>query len=232
MKEDWHDPAWARAWDQHVDANPVREEHLDLVVSAIAAAYRPGATILDLGVGSGKLQARLLASLPDARFVGLDSSEVMLTMARERLRDSMDRVVLLKGDFSALAEVPLPRARYSIIVSIQALHHVPDEDKRRVFEWSAGRLSPGGLFVLMDRVAIGRDQIGALARVLLGRIRGAFTGASGWSGGRLVQRIMRDHDHPSTVATHLRLLRGAGFDARCVRQHLDRAVFTAVRRAG
>jgi SAM-dependent methyltransferase len=214
VREDWHDPEWARAWDARVDANPIRAEHLDLVVSTVAAAHRPGTAILDLGAGSGKLEALLLATLPAARLVGIDSSEVMLALARERLGDAMDRVVLLLGDFSALDAVALPQPSYPIIVSVQALHHVPDADKRRVFEWVVRRLEPGGLFVLMDRIATLRHQLRALARVLAGRLAVTMIGA-------------REHDHPSTVATHLRLLREAGFDATCVRCDNDRAVFTA-----
>jgi ubiquinone/menaquinone biosynthesis C-methylase UbiE len=214
MKEDWNDPDFARWWDERADTKPLRAEQLGVVLSLIQKTVRPGATILDLGAGSGRLEERLLELVPDAHVVAIDASQPMLALARDRLRGAGDRIVLLSGDFTALDAIAFPVSKYQIVVSSQALHHVPDEAKRSVFEAAYRLLERGGLLVIMDRVAVSRTDLRAVGRVVWNRLRGR-----------------RQHDHPATVATHLRLLRQAGFDATCVHALRNRAILTALKPA-
>ncbi|MDQ2790637.1 MAG: hypothetical protein DLM60_18190 [Pseudonocardiales bacterium] len=63
----------------------------------------PGAWVLEVGCGTGD-DARLLAALvgPDGRVVGIDASEAMVGVARERSTDSSLPVEFALGDVRAL----------------------------------------------------------------------------------------------------------------------------------
>lgn len=58
--------------------------------------------VLDLGTGSGALLLAALAQWPDARGLGIDASEVALTIARENAQalGMADRAILQQGDWA------------------------------------------------------------------------------------------------------------------------------------
>src|SRR5918997_895131 len=91
MVQDFTDEATARAWDvDPASTNPTRTEQLDIPLTLDEREYRPGSAILDIGMGSGRVEESLLGRLPDA-FVGVDASEAMLALAAGRLSGLRDR---------------------------------------------------------------------------------------------------------------------------------------------
>ncbi|HJR46118.1 MAG TPA: class I SAM-dependent methyltransferase [Actinomycetota bacterium] len=102
--------------------------------------------ILELGVGAGETAARLLRAHPQARLVGIDSSEAMLRGAEEIL--SPQRATLLLQHLSA----PLPERRFDLVVSALAIHHLEGDAKADLFRSVRNCLAPGGLFVVGDVV--------------------------------------------------------------------------------
>src|SRR6185295_1239005 len=78
------------------------------------AAPRSGSIILDIGCGCGATTIELARAVgPSGRVVGLDISEPMLALARERLRPFANATCLL-GD---AAELPLRDLGAELIVS-------------------------------------------------------------------------------------------------------------------
>jgi tRNA (cmo5U34)-methyltransferase len=55
------------------------------LTAAVAAHDRPPRTVLDLGVGSGLTAEKVAEALPEARILGIDASEEMLTAAARTL---------------------------------------------------------------------------------------------------------------------------------------------------
>lgn len=87
MKDDWHSPAFALHWEQTaLEGNPTRFEQLDLILFLLKRRLSPNAAILDLGIGSGKVEEKLLHLRPDVRVVGVDASEAMLSLSKQRLK--------------------------------------------------------------------------------------------------------------------------------------------------
>jgi tRNA (cmo5U34)-methyltransferase len=232
VRDDWLNPAFARNWDAGAEVgNPTRALQLDLVTALVAAEYRPGSTILDLGAGSGQVERLLLAARPDARIVAVDASPAMLALAKDRLADAGDQVELVAGDFAEPECLTLPSRDYGIAVLIQSLHHVPHDRKRRALAVVARVLSPGGLLILVDRIAFEDAALSSVQASMWDWMERRSAVKSGWSADELFHRLAGKEDHPAGVEEHLAMLREAGFSAACLELHLNRAVFVG-RKAG
>jgi tRNA (cmo5U34)-methyltransferase len=96
-------------------------EELEDTVAALAH----GTNVLELGTGTGETAVRVLARNPGARWTGIDASEAMLALARERLPNADLRVQRL--------EDPLPEGPFDLVVSVLAIHHLDGNGKRDLF---------------------------------------------------------------------------------------------------
>ena len=133
--------------------------------------------ILDLGTGTGETAARLLAAHPDATLVGIDESEAMLSVARERLgagHGARHGAGLGAGHGTGRAELivarlqdPLPAGPFDLVASALCVHHLTGEEKAALFLRIADSLSAGGRFVLAD-VVIPDDAAGVTASLTPG----------------------------------------------------------------
>ncbi len=105
--------------------------------------------VLDVGCGNGRFGAFLADRVaPDElRYTGIDSSEALLSRARERALP-FAAVELVNAD---LVEAPecLPGGPYALTALFGVLHHIPGIVHRRALLRRLGeRLAPGGLLVL------------------------------------------------------------------------------------
>jgi trans-aconitate 2-methyltransferase len=90
--------------------------------------------VYDLGCGPGNSAELLLRRFPDARIVGLDTSDAMLAHARART----PRAKFVKQDIAEWA----PEDRPDLIFANAALQFLPDHD--RLFPRLMSYLTPGG----------------------------------------------------------------------------------------
>jgi tRNA threonylcarbamoyl adenosine modification protein (Sua5/YciO/YrdC/YwlC family) len=120
---------------------PVYERFQDEVV---AASGDGAARVLELGTGTGETTARLLERHREATVVGIDESEAMLAVARERL--PAERVSLRAEPLQS----PLPPGPFDLIVSALCVHHLETAEKRDLFARVRAVLADGGRFVLGD----------------------------------------------------------------------------------
>jgi tRNA (cmo5U34)-methyltransferase len=119
-----------------------------------AAATGSGARrVLELGTGTGETALRVLARHPGASLVGVDVSDDMLAVARERLPGADLRVTRL--------EDALPAGPFDLVFSALAIHHLDGPGKADLFARVAAVLPPGGRFVLGD-VVVPDDPADAL----------------------------------------------------------------------
>src|SRR5438045_8898143 len=110
--------------------------------------------VLELGTGTGETALRVRAIHPEASWVGVDSSEAMLTRARERLPDADLRLQRLEDE--------LPSGPFDLVLSALAVHHLDGAGKQGLFSRAAGVLRPGGHFVLGDVVVPPPGQSGPI----------------------------------------------------------------------
>ena len=120
--------------DVHDESHPVRAGYqatLDWVVAR--AAVQPGDAVIDLGIGTGNLSARLPAC---RRLVGVDVSARMLELAARKLSP---RAELVQSD---VLEALAGDDRFDVVISTYAIHHLDRRGeggagvRRRVEAWS------------------------------------------------------------------------------------------------
>ena len=136
-------------WDPSTYLGQMLDEIPDYAeLEEAVAASAAGATILELGTGTGETALRVLARNPGARLTGIDASEAMLAAARTRLPPDADLRVQQLED-------PLPEGPFDLTVSVLAVHHLDGEGKRDLFR-RIGAVSD--TFVLGDVVVPERPE--------------------------------------------------------------------------
>jgi predicted TPR repeat methyltransferase len=96
-------------------------------------------SVLDLGCGSGLLAAELVAR--DYRVVGVDASEAMLAVARERLGVGADLRRM------KLPDLTLEDVFDAAVCTLDGFNYLSPEELRRTLTAVADRLRPGGWLV-------------------------------------------------------------------------------------
>lgn len=121
------DRAWRRALVQH-------------------AAPQPGERLLDLCTGTGNVAIEFAQACPDLQIVGLDLSEEMLKIAREKFASiSLDhRIELIHGD---ALKLPFAENSFEIVTIAFGLRNFPDHARglREIYRVLA---SGGRAFIL------------------------------------------------------------------------------------
>ncbi|HEY2070629.1 MAG TPA: class I SAM-dependent methyltransferase [Rhizomicrobium sp.] len=117
----------------------------------LARALGEGATVLDIGAGTGRFLSFVKSARPDWEAIALDLSAPYLARARKALA-GQDGVDFLEG---AAEKIPLPDASVDAAVSIYLFHELPPKIRAAAVKEIARVLKPGGLFVLADTIQYG-----------------------------------------------------------------------------
>jgi SAM-dependent methyltransferase len=180
----------------------------ELVAEGIDVLLRltsPGACVLDLGCGTGRMTGAILAARSDARVTLLDVDRRALGLARERFRETAaGQLDFVAGSFLD----PLPRC--DAVIASLSLHHVRDlSHKTRVYRNVFDALPAGGLFLLLDASVSAHPT---LSRAVMDRW-------AHWMGEQGIDdATAREHfaswskeEHYQSLADELQALADAGF---------------------
>lgn len=119
---------------------------------------RPNDLVVDIGCGPGDL----LRLLEGVEYIGFDISESYVRAGRERFGD---RGTFVHGDLTDLGSaVPRPA---DLVVTVGVLHHVDDTEARRIIDFAAATLRPGGRFVALEPIYPGPEQHWISRRLIL-----------------------------------------------------------------
>jgi SAM-dependent methyltransferase len=152
--------SWVTRWDRQQEHYlPDREERFaviaDLVVLTADRLRQPNPAVLDIGCGPGSLSARIRQRLRQARFVGVDSDPLLLSLAAANYPwlEWVDQD-LRAPDWKAA----LPVQRFDAVVSTTALHWMDHDELGKLYVDLAGLLRPGGLFINCDHLPTNQDS--------------------------------------------------------------------------
>ncbi|HXW58582.1 MAG TPA: class I SAM-dependent methyltransferase [Solirubrobacteraceae bacterium] len=113
----------ATPWDARTyDRTSAPQQSWAEDVLARLGGLAPDATVLDIGCGTGRVTETLLELVPRGRVLAIDSSQEMVTLARERLGERAEVWCQSALDLDLREEV-------DVVVSTAALHWVPEHDR-------------------------------------------------------------------------------------------------------
>lgn len=134
----------------------------------VVAAVPPGAKVLEIGCGTGKL-ARILVS--SGRTVdGFDLSASMVAVAGERIETERLAGKLDVWEMGVDAMDSLPDGAYDAVVSVLVFSELAEDERRFALRHAFRTLKPGGQLVIADEVVPrtgGRKALHALFRLPL-----------------------------------------------------------------
>ena len=142
----WSSAAHALDYLRRADSIPHRVEGEATLLEFVPIEAN---RILDLGSGGGRLLTLVKAALPRAQFVGLDFSPTMVETLH-KLFASESNVTIVAHDFEN--EMPAMEP-FDAVISSFAIHHVPHERKRTLYQEIFGLLAPNGVFCNLEHVA-------------------------------------------------------------------------------
>jgi tRNA (cmo5U34)-methyltransferase len=237
MPQDFKDQQTAQQWDSDTRFyNPTRPEQLDMMLSIIEAEYEPGDPILDLGFGSGLVEEMIFKRIPGAQVVGVDHSQAMMKLAGERLLSYASQYTAVEHDLRDLPNLPLQPGTFPFIISVQALHHLTDAEMQVAYECIRELLTPGGLFLLLDRVAIDKPVLYSVYQNLW-HWQDAHYGSrvaehEGATFPDYLDSLANRADIPLPLSRHLELMREVGLQGDCLHAHGIRVLFAARKSRG
>jgi 2-polyprenyl-3-methyl-5-hydroxy-6-metoxy-1,4-benzoquinol methylase len=128
-------------------------------IRQIPSYITPGSQVLDIGCGNGRLGIRLVREDEHTTYVGIDSCEELLSIARQSAALELDpsdasRVIFKRVDITDSrwieeARTPPSADRFDVILLIAVLHHVPGNDERtRILSQARDLLFPNGKIIL------------------------------------------------------------------------------------
>jgi len=127
-----------------------------------ALGLRRGQTVVEIGCGTGLNFALLQSAVgPEGRIIGVDLTDSMLSVARERIeRNGWSNVELVHSDAAAFRFPPAVNG----IISTFALTLVPEYES--VIRAGSEALVPGGRFVILD-FKLPENWLGRLAPLIV-----------------------------------------------------------------
>jgi ubiquinone/menaquinone biosynthesis C-methylase UbiE len=199
-----------------------------------AAGEHPVRQFLDLGSGDGTLAAAVLSQFPDAEATLVDFSEPMMEAARERLDEAGAPHRFVLADFGQIGwtDAVGDLAPFDLVVSGFAIHHQPDQRKRRVYQEVFDLLAPDAFFINVEHVKPATPWLEWVADELMIDSIHAYHERAGTGKNR--EQVARDHVHRPDKAANILApvedqcdwLREIGYrDVDCYFKVLELAVF-------
>jgi arsenite methyltransferase len=196
------------------------------------AKLNPGETVLDLGSGGGidvLLSARRVG--PTGKAYGLDMTDEMLSLAKEKKRKSgFENVEFLKGE---IEHIPLPSNSVDVIISNCVINLSADKD--RVFAEAFRVLKPGGRLAVSDVVTKGDVPLEIRKSVLawVGCVAGALEqdDYSGKLKAAGFEQVDLEPTRIYRVEDAREFLSGQGIDADAIAPQVDGTFMSAFVRA-
>jgi SAM-dependent methyltransferase len=184
----------------------VRDVHWRLVAQA---GIEPGATVVEIGCGTGNLLLLAARAVPSATLIGLDPDPSALAVARRKARRAG---VTLRLDHGYADRLPYPDGSVDRVLSAFMLHHLPGDQQQAALREVHRVLAPGGRLHLLDIDGSPPSRPGRLLR--LGHVHRAEHGHGHGHGH--AQPGPYAHADPATA---LAALRDAGLTDAAVVAH-------------
>ena len=214
-------PERVKTYDIDMDVmHPLRHKMIEIILDIVPFDQEATLKVMDLGVGTGILSARVLKKFPNSKVTAIDGAEAMMDIATERLGPMADRLNWIIADFRQLPAETLVADSYDLVISSYALHHLNAGEKLVLLKKVVCALKPGGWFLNADITVAEDESIEQRLQQL--RVEGVTSRASASdkrfasvesTRAYLSQMQIAENDQPQTAAIDLKIIREAGLPA-------------------
>lgn len=166
-------------------------------------------TLLDLGCGSAKYIAAVLAQHPPLRYVGVDLSATALAEAGQWLRPHGFEVELRQGDLLEAVR-QTPAASFDVVFACFAIHHLLEADKQTFFHHTHRVLKPSGFFLMPDAVRHEDETRDVYMERYVRNVKETWTAFTPEQTAGIIEHIT-GQDFPEKPSTLRRMAQEAGF---------------------
>jgi len=150
---------WANGYDESVNLSEESNEYpfsgykdvLNYIYNQVSE--KKGASVLDIGFGTGILTTQLYNS--GCNITGLDFSNNMIAIAKQKMPDA----TLLNWDFSNGLPDEIKNQKFDFIVSTYAIHHLTDKEKINFIKSLIPLLNETGKMLFGDVSFETRDEL-------------------------------------------------------------------------
>jgi tRNA (cmo5U34)-methyltransferase len=125
---------------------PCFDDFYDIAIDVISFK-KDNPKVLDLGAGTGLLSEFLLEKYPKADITLVDLSNNMLDKAKERFLDYQNFKYINDNYLNVKFD-----EKFDIIMSSLSIHHLNENDKKKLYKKCADLLDDGGIFINADLV--------------------------------------------------------------------------------
>ena len=200
----------------------------EIVTTAASAYLQQGGLVVDLGTSHGEGIIQIARACPRAHFLGIETSEPMMTRARECIAAANVRndVRLVQGDLRDPDQYPTERAQ--VVLSVLTLQFIPIEHRQRIIYQVRRSLSgESGALILVEKVLGASAPLDALMvesyHTL--KIRNGYDRDEVRRKALALEGVLV----PVTARMNEELLRGAGFaQVDCIWRHYNFAAWVAL----
>lgn len=207
--------AGARRYDLLVGLNPGYHAHLDAAARALAERVAAGASLVDLGCGSGASTAALLRAFgPGVSILGVDASAGMLGQAQAK---SWPPGVAfrqgLAGSLGSLIDEPVGG-----VLAAYLFRNVPADQRDAALADAYAALQPGGTLVVLEYSVAGDRRASVAWRAVC---RGVILPLASLTGGNVglyeyLERSVLDFDTVPRFCDRLVAVGFSGVEHRTV----------------
>ncbi len=138
----------ARIYDTNKMSQFAVQCHPYVLNSLIPVSFK---NILDIGCGTGSLLEKLLKQKPKVRAFGLDLSENMLEVAKEKLPKNVE---LVYGEAEAL---PYDNKKFEVVIMIDSFGFFVNPEQAITEAYRI--LKPGGKLIIADKHIVGLKKL-------------------------------------------------------------------------
>lgn len=103
-------------------------------------------SILDVATGTGVASLYLAETRKNANVIGIDLTEGMLDMAREKAKEK--NIQNIDFQIANARELPFEDNTFDAVVSLRLFHHIPNKHRKTYLDEMRRVLKPGGIVIV------------------------------------------------------------------------------------
>ena len=122
------------------------------IINVIGCFYPETKTpiqVLELGLGTGTTTKHILSNYTNSNLLGIEFSDEMIKLARNKLDQYNERFQIQQGDFM---DVEVASEKFDVIISSLSIHHYTIEEIGKLMKKLHSALKHGGIFINADIV--------------------------------------------------------------------------------